>query len=300
MSPDNTRLLGRTALVTGSTGGLGVGIAAALADAGAFVVISGRREARGVDVVHRIESRGGKATFIQADLATGVADISRLAEQAQAAAGGTVDILANNAAILLMPTPTAQVREQVIHEAFAINVIAPFLLTGLIAPDEYGPFGVRVNTVAPGPTLTERNAEFAERIGPMLQRIPSRRVSTVAEVAAAVVFLASDDAANIHGATLSVAVAGLPFSSRSSLNFAVVQDDVFGCAMLPTGLRPLLSGWAAVPLWLSCPAVASAAFCGTPSGATPLGTALRPARNSPRRSQNRTGMSAPARSGSRW
>jgi NAD(P)-dependent dehydrogenase (short-subunit alcohol dehydrogenase family) len=247
MSPDNTRLLDRRALVTGSTGGLGVGIATALADAGAFVVISGRREARGVDVIRRIESRGGKATFIQADLATGAADINRLAEQAQAAAGGTVDILVNNAAMLLMPTPTAQVPEQVIHEAFAINAIAPFLLTGLIAPamvqrgqgaiinigsingligmagsalysatkatihaltkswaDEYGPFGVRVNTVAPGPTLTERNAEFAERIGPMMQRIPSRRVSTVAEVAAAVVFLASDDAANIHGATLSV------------------------------------------------------------------------------------------------
>lgn len=57
---------------------------------------------------------------------------------------------------------------------------------------EYGPFGVRVNTVAPGPTATERNVEHAGRVAPFLARIPSRRMSTPAEVAAAVVFLASD------------------------------------------------------------------------------------------------------------
>ncbi len=69
---------------------------------------------------------------------------------------------------------------------------------------EYGPFGVRVNAVAPGPIATERQEQFADHVAPVLARIPSRRMSTPAEVAAAVVFLASDDAANIHGATLSV------------------------------------------------------------------------------------------------
>ena len=69
---------------------------------------------------------------------------------------------------------------------------------------EYGPFGVRVNAVAPGPIATERQAQFADHVAPLLARIPSRRMSTPAEVAAAVVFLASDDAANIHGAVLSV------------------------------------------------------------------------------------------------
>ena len=59
-------------------------------------------------------------------------------------------------------------------------------------------------TVAPGPSLTERSEEFAEYVAPVLARVPSRRASTMAEVAAAVVFLASDDAANILGATLSV------------------------------------------------------------------------------------------------
>ena len=46
--------------------------------------------------------------------------------------------------------------------------------------------------------------EFADHVEPLPARLPSRRMSTPAEVAAAVTFLASDDAANIHGAVLSV------------------------------------------------------------------------------------------------
>jgi len=149
--------------------------------------------------------------------------------------------------MLLMPTPTAEISEELLRDAFAVNVFAPFQLTGAVAPamvergegaivnigsitglrgsagsaiysankaaihsftqswaDEYGPFGVRVNAVAPGPIATERQKQFADHVAPMLARIPSRRMSTPAEVAAAVVFLASDAAANIHGTVLSV------------------------------------------------------------------------------------------------
>ena len=193
------RLQGRTALVTGSTDGIGAGIARALAD------------------------------------------------EARAAAGGPLDILVNNAAMLIAPAPTAEISEDVIDGALAVNVKSVILLTGLIAPAmaargegaivnvgsinglvgmagsalysatkaaihsltkswaaEYGPAGVRVNTVAPGPTLTERTADFADRIAPIVERAPSRRPGTIEEVAKAVVFLASDGAAHIHGATLSV------------------------------------------------------------------------------------------------
>jgi NAD(P)-dependent dehydrogenase (short-subunit alcohol dehydrogenase family) len=247
MSPNSTRLAGRTALVTGSTGGLGVAIACALAAEGAVVVVSGRDKQRGDAVVADIRSAGGHAEFVAADIGEGEAEVRRLAEQAAAAAGGRIDILVNNAAMLLMPTPTANISEQLLRDAFAVNVFAPFLLTGALAPamvqrgegaivnigsitglrgsdgsavyssnkaaihsftqswaDEYGPFGVRVNAVAPGPIATERQEQFADHVAPVLARIPSRRMSTPAEVAAAVVFLASDDAANIHGATLSV------------------------------------------------------------------------------------------------
>jgi NAD(P)-dependent dehydrogenase (short-subunit alcohol dehydrogenase family) len=247
MSPNDTRLAGRTALVTGSTGGLGAAFATALAEQGVSVVVSGRNQARGRAVVERIESTGGTAAFVPADLGDGVAEVRRLAEEATAAAGGRIDVLVNNAAMLLAPSPTADVPGTLVREAFAVNVTAPFLLTAIVAPamaergygsivnigsingligmggsalysatkatihsltkswaDEYGPRGVRVNTVAPGPSLTERTAEFAEHLVPLLARIPSRRASTLTEVAAAVVFLASDDASGVNGATLSV------------------------------------------------------------------------------------------------
>ncbi|WP_431238292.1 SDR family NAD(P)-dependent oxidoreductase [Mycolicibacterium aichiense] len=246
MSPKDTRLAGRRALVTGSTGGLGVAIAKALAADGAFVVVSGRDKNRGDAVVADIRSTGGDGSFVAADLGAGGAAAHHLADAAIEVAGG-IDILVNNAATLLMPTPTADITEQELRDVFGVNVFAPFLLTGVLAPrmvaqgggaivnigsiaglrgadgsavysankaaihsftqswaDEYGPHGVRVNAVAPGPIGTERQAEFADHIAPTLTRLPSRRVSTPEEVAAAVVFLAGDDAANIHGAVLSV------------------------------------------------------------------------------------------------
>ncbi|WP_431234272.1 SDR family NAD(P)-dependent oxidoreductase [Mycolicibacterium psychrotolerans] len=246
MSPEDTRLAGRRALVTGSTGGLGVAIAKALAADGAFVVVSGRDKTRGDTVVTDIRSAGGDGVFVAADLGAGGASARHLADAATEAAGG-IDILVNNAATLLMPTPTADITEQELRDVFGVNVFAPFLLTGALAPrmvaqgggaivnigsitglrgssgsavyssnkaaihsftqswaDEYGPRGVRVNAVAPGPIGTERQAEFADHFAPTLNRLPSRRVSTPEEVAAAVVFLAGDDAANIHGTVLSV------------------------------------------------------------------------------------------------
>ncbi|ORA37065.1 SDR family NAD(P)-dependent oxidoreductase [Mycobacterium aquaticum] len=247
MSPKSTRLQGRTTLVTGSTGGLGVAIAKALAAEGAFVVVSGRNKERGDVVVAEIRAAGGRAEFVAADLGAGADEVRRLAREAAAAAGGQIDILVNNAAVWGMPEPTAEVSERVLLESYRANVIAPFLLTGelaaamaergtgavvnigsingLIGGDqsalysstkaavhsltkswavEYGPRGVRVNAVAPGPIATERVVDIADELAPVLARIPSRRMSTPEEVAAAVVFLAADDAANIHGAVLSV------------------------------------------------------------------------------------------------
>src|ERR1700741_1633691 len=68
MSPNGTRLAGRTALVTGSTGGLGGAIAWVLAAEGAFVVVSGRDKERGDTVAADIRSRGGRAEFVAADI----------------------------------------------------------------------------------------------------------------------------------------------------------------------------------------------------------------------------------------
>ncbi|MEV6174329.1 SDR family oxidoreductase [Streptomyces sp. NPDC051954] len=241
------RLTGRTALVTGSTTGIGAAIAVALAAEGAFVVVSGRDERRGAEVVERIEKDGGAAAFVKADLSAGADVIGRFATDAVAAAGGRIDVLVNNAALLLAPTPTAEVTQETIDEALAVSVRSMFLLTGLLVPPmaerghgavvnlgsingmrgmansalygmtkaavhsltaswaaEYGPHGVRVNTVAPGPTLTEKVAAMEEHLAPIIAGMPSRRAGTPAEVAAAVVFLASDEASQVHGATITV------------------------------------------------------------------------------------------------
>lgn len=247
MSPNTTRLQGRTALVTGSTGGLGVAIATALAAQGALVVVSGRNKERGDAVVAEIRAAGGQAEFVAADLGAGGDEVRRLAREATAAAGGRLDILVNNAAVWGMPQPTEEVSEAALLESYRANVIAPFLLTGAVVPAmaerghgavinvgsingliggdrsalysstkaaahsltkswavEYGPRGVRVNAVAPGPIATERVADIADELAPVLARIPSRRMSTPEEVAAAVAFLAGEDAGNIHGVILSV------------------------------------------------------------------------------------------------
>lgn len=105
MGPNDTRLSGRTALITGSTTGLDAAIARALAASGAFVLVSGRNKFGGDAVVADIRANGGEAAFVGANLSAGDEEIRRLAVTATDAAAGRLDILVNNAATLLMPTP---------------------------------------------------------------------------------------------------------------------------------------------------------------------------------------------------
>ncbi len=88
-------LRGKVALVTGSSQGLGQGMARALAQAGADVIVNGRVASKLAPVVKEIEAFGGKATAIAADLGNR-ADVQRLIEQA-IAWQGHLDILVNNA-----------------------------------------------------------------------------------------------------------------------------------------------------------------------------------------------------------
>jgi NAD(P)-dependent dehydrogenase (short-subunit alcohol dehydrogenase family) len=238
----SNRLNGRTALVTGSTSGIGRAIAEALAREGARVAVSGRDAARGAEVVAAL---GGDAVFVPADLGT-AAGARDMAARATGALGGRIDILVNNAGVY--PSgPTADLADDAVDALLAVNIRAPHALVAAIAPAmsargdgaivnigswvsaiglgtgplygatkaaleqlsrswaaEYGPAGVRVNAVQPGVTLTEGNAGARPILDAMVARTPAGRLGDPHDIAAAVVFLAGEDAAFVHGATLAV------------------------------------------------------------------------------------------------
>jgi NAD(P)-dependent dehydrogenase (short-subunit alcohol dehydrogenase family) len=124
-------LEGKTALVTGSTDGVGRVVAERLGQFGARVLVHGRDRARGEQVVAAIEKGGGSAEFLTADLAS-LAEVRSLAE-AVLAQTDRLDILINNAGI-----GTAGAGRQTSvdgHELrFAVNYLAGFLLTRLLLP----------------------------------------------------------------------------------------------------------------------------------------------------------------------
>jgi NAD(P)-dependent dehydrogenase (short-subunit alcohol dehydrogenase family) len=103
MTPENRpipgRLAGRVAVISGSTGGLGEGIARRLAAEGAAVLVSGRRVAEGETVVESLRQAGADAAFVRADIGQ-EADCTGLIATAEAR-WGRLDILVNNAALIL-------------------------------------------------------------------------------------------------------------------------------------------------------------------------------------------------------
>lgn len=124
-------LTGRVALVTGSTSGIGKGIAFQLAALGAAVVVNGRSTSRGADVVRALEAQGARAAFEACDL-TDALQCRGLVDRA-AARFGRLDILVNNAA----DTSRGDVRTTSIEEwdrIQAINLRAPFVLMQAALP----------------------------------------------------------------------------------------------------------------------------------------------------------------------
>jgi NAD(P)-dependent dehydrogenase (short-subunit alcohol dehydrogenase family) len=68
---------------------------------------------------------------------------------------------------------------------------------------EFGPKGVRVNTISPGPTRTEGTADMGEALDQLASLAPAGRPATPEEIAAGIAFLVSDDASFVHGATFA-------------------------------------------------------------------------------------------------
>jgi 3-oxoacyl-[acyl-carrier protein] reductase len=236
-------LTGKTALVTGATGGIGEAIAAALHRQGATVAITGRREA---ELARVAEALGGARVIVApADLSDPAAPAA-LVEKIEAEAGG-LDILVNNAgftrdmlALRMGDADWAAVLE--------VDLTAPFRLAraalrgmmkkrhgrivsiasivgvtgnagqanyaaakaGLIGmskslAQEVATRGVTVNVVAPGFVKTAMTDALNEaQKTALLSRIPTQRMGTPEDIAAAVVYLASAEAGWVTGQTLHV------------------------------------------------------------------------------------------------
>jgi short-subunit dehydrogenase len=124
-------LKGRTALVTGASGGLGTHIAKRLACEGMVVAISGRREQELQRVADELRRLGARATAVPADLGD-LANIDSLIDGVEAELG-TIDLLVNNAGVENVGAFTSYTREE-LTSMVDVNLTAPLLLTHRLAP----------------------------------------------------------------------------------------------------------------------------------------------------------------------
>jgi len=138
MDSSNKKLVGKVALVTGASKGIGAAIARALAAEGAAVVINYSSSKAGAGkIVDEITSGGGKAVAVQADVAR-KADIERLFADTKNAFG-SLDILVNNAGIYEF-APLEDITEEHFHKQFNLNVLGIILATQA-AVKLFGPTG---------------------------------------------------------------------------------------------------------------------------------------------------------------
>jgi NAD(P)-dependent dehydrogenase (short-subunit alcohol dehydrogenase family) len=243
-------LKGKTALVTGSTAGIGLAIAAALVKEGAIVIVNGRTQER----VDQAVASSGAAHGIAADLST------EAGAKAVIAKFPAVDILINNLGIF-EPKPFEEIPDDDWRRFFEVNVLSGVRLSrhyitpmkkknwgriifissesGLQIPKEmihYGMTktaqiavarglaeitagtGVTVNSVLPGPTMSEGVTEFVGKLASankvdsaaierefFVKGRPSsllKRFATPEEVASVVAFVCSPLAAAINGSAV--------------------------------------------------------------------------------------------------
>ena len=238
----------KVVLITGGTSGIGKATALAFGEAGAKVVITGRREKEGAEVAAEITKTGGTAAFVRADVAKH-ADVQKAVDFVLST-HGRLDVAFNNAGVEIVG-PMHQVTEEQYRRTFDINVwgvlnsmkyeIAAMLKTGggaivntssiaghIGLPQssiytatkqavegltkavavEFAKQGIRVNSVALGAIDTDMVDRFAGKEGDQRNWLrslhPVGRFGASEEIAAAVLYLASDAAKFTTGTTLLV------------------------------------------------------------------------------------------------
>ncbi|MGN0980991.1 MAG: SDR family NAD(P)-dependent oxidoreductase [Candidatus Avoscillospira sp.] len=127
------RLKGKVAIVTGSTSGIGIGIATLFAAEGAKVVICGRREAKGQAVVDRIREAGGEAVYHFMDITVQESIDQLFADTA--AQFGKIDILVNNAAnVALKDGRVDELTLEMWDQIFQSDIRSAFYTTKCVLP----------------------------------------------------------------------------------------------------------------------------------------------------------------------
>lgn len=126
-------LTGKTALVTGASGGIGASIARTLANAGAAVAVHCRSNQRaGQEVVDDILASGGDVWPVVADI-TRSSDVTALIETIQNRCGG-LDILVNNAGAHVVKKPLEEIDDEAIFQVFQINLVGAIYVTRAALP----------------------------------------------------------------------------------------------------------------------------------------------------------------------
>jgi len=236
-------LTGKTALVTGASGGIGAAIAKALHGQGAAVVLSGTR----AQALEALQAELGSRAFIATANLSDTASVEALPKAAEDVAGGSIDILVNNAGIT-KDNLFMRMKDEEWDQVIAVNLTAAFRLSravlrgmmkkrwgriiqisslvgatgnpgqgnyaaakaGLVGMSkslaaEVASRNITVNVVAPGFVQTAMTDVLDDKYKELIaQRIPVGRMGAPEEIAAAAVYLASQEAAYVTGETIHV------------------------------------------------------------------------------------------------
>ena len=243
-------LEGKVALITGSSRGIGAGIARLFAQEGANVAVHGRDRAALSAVEADIRSFGGRVTSVVGDV-TNFADLEGNRRHIEHALGPIDIVVANAGGSFTPPAPLEDISEDGWRASVEGNLTATFLTIKSVLPGmkqrktgniitissaagrrphpnspipysaakagiqvltldvaaQAGPFGIRVNCIAPETILTDRNraripdAQQAQ----LVEFHPIRRLGVPEDVAHVALFLASDQSSWITGVILDVA-----------------------------------------------------------------------------------------------